>query len=388
MLDLKLRRNKDGIIYLRHPWIFSGAIDSRQDFPEEGDEVRVVSSKGKFVGIGHYYTGSIAVRIISDQDKELDQKFWNHKIDDAINYRIQLKLYDPADNNAMRIINGEGDGLSGLIVDYYKGLAVVQCHGYGMVKASEKIKQALLNQKLLPIHSIYLQDKSDNRGRKEDGLIHGDKDREVISENGIQFIADAQKGQKTGFFLDQKNNRQLLGSISESKTVLNTFCYNGGFSLYALQAGANHVTSIDSSSVAMEQLEENIILNSMQEYPHQSITDDVMDYLRNTEETFDIIVLDPPAFAKSRRKSHNAVQAYKRLNILGMNRLKPKGLLMTFSCSQVIDEQLFYHTIVSSGLELGQNFRVIQKLSQGPDHPVNLFHSEGRYLKGLLLQKV
>lgn len=385
MQSIQLKRGKDRMIDLRHPWIFSGALWHDQDFPEDGTPVRILKSNGSFVGVGHYHTGSIAIRILSDIDGELDQNFWTSRIRDSIHMRLNLGIYHPQRNNALRLVNGEGDGLSGLILDYYNGIAVVQCHTPGMYHARHTIQAALLSQEDLPIHSVFLQVKF--RGLGEDQLLYGEQTRTTIKENDVAFYVDVQNGQKTGFFLDQRDNRHWLEKISEGKTVLNTFCYNGGFSLFALKGGASKVVSIDSSKMAMEQLEQNLILNDCARTKHTSITEDVMAYLKDSDEQYDIVVLDPPAFAKSRKKSHNAVQAYKRLNIMGMKHLKPGGILMSFSCSQVVGESLFYNTLVSAGLEIQQDFRVIKKLGPGADHPYQLFHPEGPYLKGFMLRK-
>ena len=316
----------------------------------------------------------------------LDQPFWDEKIANAVAFRHQLGLPNQT-TNCYRLIHGEGDGLTGLVIDVYGGTAVMQCHSIGMHREREFISKAL--QKCLPdIKAVY--DKSSDSlperysASMEDGYIFGNAAPGEVIENGHSFFVDWESGQKTGFFLDQRDNRQQLAKYVKNKKVLNAFCYSGGFSIYALQAGAAEVHSIDVSKKAMAWTDKNVALNSSHA-AHKSITGNVLEYLKDTA-PYEVMVIDPPAFAKNINKRHNAVQGYKRLNALAMQKLEKNGVLFTFSCSQVIDRQLFYNTIVAAAIEAGRNIRVMHHLSQPADHPVNIFHPEGSYLKGLVLQ--
>ena len=390
--DLKkiiIRKGKEVIIKRKHPWIFSGAIYKKPKDLDDGDLVEVVDYKDQWLAMGHYNNGSIAIRVITFNEKDDATKlaFWVEKIKNAYEMRSMLGVFNEQ-TNAYRLIHAEGDGLPGLIVDIYGGNAVVQFHSIGMYLQRNLISKAI--QKVLgkEINSIY--NKSKNVLPKEfaeelsDGYLFGKGASVTILENNNKFKIDWEGGQKTGFFLDQRENRQLLAHYSKGKSILNAFCYTGGFSIYALNAGADKVTSIDISETAMNLVDENVAINK-KEKNHQSITANVMEYLKTSEEKYDIVVVDPPAFAKTRRKSHNAVQAYKRLNIMAMAKIKSGGMLFTFSCSQVISRELFYHTIVSAAMESNRNVRIVHHLSQGPDHPVSAFHPEGSYLKGLVL---
>lgn len=385
--DVSLRKGKDKITASRHPWLFSGALYDKKIDAQRGDLVRLHSSEGEILGYGHYATGSIAVRMLH-WGAEWPVDFWMKTIHAAIELRIKLGIYGE-ETNCMRLIHGEGDGLPGLIVDYYNGTAVVQCHSYGMYCSRVAIKDALLSQPLLPITAIFLSAEQTLQHIEEAEIqnqwLHGKSGDILVEEQGVEFEVDVMHGQKTGFFLDQRENRALLATLCKNKTVLNTFCYTGGFSLYALKHGASHVCSMDSSRTAMALLEKNLRLNHVDDR-HESQTVDVLKALPEMKDSYDIVILDPPAFAKSRRKRHNAVQAYKRLNVMGMNSVKSGGLIMSFSCSQVVDEQLFLDTIVSAGLDCGKDIQILRQLSQGMDHPRNLYHSEGKYLKGLLLK--
>lgn len=386
MIKVILKPKKEEALKRKHPWIFSGAIKRFQGKPADGDRVEVVSSFGQFLAIGHYHGGSIAVRILSFEPVEIDQSFWNNRIENAVNYRAQLILPNPQ-TNCYRLIHGEGDGLPGLVVDVYGDTAVLQCHSIGMHKEREAIADAILTY-VEGVNAVY--DKSNGAlperyaATVEDGYLKGTTSTNEVMENGLKFYVNWETGQKTGFFIDQRFNRDTLKKYVEGKKVLNAFCYSGGFSVYALAAGAAEVHSIDISKKAMEWTDQNVALNTNSEN-HTSITGNVMEYLKTCEE-FEVMVVDPPAFAKSMAKRHNAVQGYKRLNAQAMKKLAPNGIMFTFSCSQVIDRKLFYNTIVAAAIEAGRNVRVMQHLSQPPDHPVNIFHPEGAYLKGLILQ--
>ena len=386
MLKIFLKPKKEEALRRKHPWIFSGAIQRMEGKPNDGDRVEVLGSQGQFLALGHYHGGSIAVRILSFEQTAIDQHFWNARLAAAANYRRQLGLPNKL-TNCYRLVHGEGDGLPGLVVDVYDKTAVMQCHSIGMHREGEHIVAAI--KKVLPdVEAVFDKSKLALSERYaatvEDGYLFGEADENEVVENGHRFFVDWENGQKTGFFLDQRDNRELLKKYVAGKKVLNAFCYSGGFSVYALQAGAAEVHSIDISKKAMEWTEKNIALNPCQA-PHQPITGSVLEFLKNAD-PYDVMVVDPPAFAKNISKRHNAVQGYKRLNALAMQRLSLGGILFTFSCSQVIDRQLFYNTMVAAAIEAGREVRVMRHLSQPADHPVNIFHPEGAYLKGLVLR--
>lgn len=386
-----LKPKKEIPVLRFHPWIFSGAIRQKEGVAKDGDIVKVYDSKQNFLAVGHYYEGSIAVKLFAFEDIEPDANFWKEKIQKAFDIRQQLNLTADDTTNAYRLVHGEGDGLPGLIIDVYDKIAVVQFHAVGMYKVSHFIKDALVNTLGDRIEAIY--NKSSNTlppnfaKKKEDGYLWRSlsTDNTIILENNCKFQINWKTGQKTGFFLDQRNNRQLLQQYSRGKKVLNAFCYSGGFSLYALQAGAAEVHSVDASAKAIDLLEENLAINGLQEAKHESHVGDVMRFLKDNSNQYDVMVLDPPAYAKTASKRHNAVQAYKRLNIAGLEHLKQGGILFTFSCSQVVDNELFYNTITAAAIEAKRTVRVLHRLTQPADHPVNIFHPEGNYLKGLVL---
>ena len=385
--QLKIKDDRLPAINRRHPWIFSRGI-LKHDPIEDGEIVEIISRKGHFQAIGYYQDGSIMVRVLTFIQEEIDDKFWLDKIKEAYDLRKNLGIISDQ-TNAYRLLHGEGDGLPGLIVDIYAAIAVVQCHAIGMHRQLPAIQRALENVLGDQISTIY--DKSKNTLPEKYGSkltnqpIKGKATKTEILENGQRFHVDLITGQKTGFFLDQRDNRAALRNFSKDKTVLNLYCYTGGFSVYALEAGAKKVLSIDASKTAIALLEKNIALTKHEDR-HESLVQDVNQYLKEIPiGVYDTIIVDPPAFAKSVRKKHNAIQAYKRVNSMALQKLKPGGTLFTFSCSQVIDQQLFYNTITAAAIDAGRNCRVIRHLSQGADHPVNIFHPEGKYLKGLVL---
>ena len=389
MKQVIIKRKKEIALQRRHPWVFSGAIKSGTDSLEEGETVSIIGESGQFLGVGHYQKGSIMLRVLSFEPTEAGQAFWTQKLQQAYDCRARLGLTDRSDLQAYRLVHAEGDGLPGLIVDIYGATAVVQCHSIGMHCSLPLITYGL--QEVLGSHLSAIYQKSSNTlprqyaSEVEDGYLMGKPGTAVIQEYGHEFEVDWEGGQKTGFFLDQRENRQLLAQYAAGKKVLNTFCYTGGFSIYALQAGAHTVESVDVSSAAMQITERNIALGGFNSQRHISHTQDVMAFLKAAPEDYDIVVVDPPAFAKNIKKRHKAVQGYKRLNALALQKIKPGGLLFTFSCSQVVDQKLFYDTIVAAAMESGRQARVVHQLTQGPDHPVNIFHPEGAYLKGLVL---
>ena len=383
---LEIRKNKSHSIERRHPWIFSGAILTETAELTDGDLVTITDHENYFIARGHFQHATIAVRILTFHDEEIDADFFRYRIKDAVDVRLQQGLIRE-DNNIVRLVHGEGDSLPGLIVDYYAGVAVIQCHSIGMHSSLEHITAGLvsaLGEKLIAVYSKS-SDTLPERVDNKDGYLYGTCETPHIAlENGVKFNIDWINGQKTGFFIDQRENRQLLAKYAKGKSVLNTFCYSGGFSLLALQNGAAKVDSLDSSKKAIELTNENVILNEFEE-KHTSIVADAMVYMKDLGDEYDIIVLDPPAFAKHRDKRHKAVQGYKRLNAHAIRQIKPGGIIFTFSCSQVVDKQLFTNTIIAAAIESGRNVRILEQLHQPSDHPINAFHPEGEYLKGLVI---
>jgi len=383
-----LQRGKEFSLQRRHHWVFSGAIFKADPGLESGDLVTVFSAKEEFLGIGHFSQGSIMVRIISFEEREIDQAFWNEKIASAYELRKSLGLTENQETNVFRLVHGEGDLLPGLIVDFYNGTAVIQAHHVGMHQHIAEISTALqvvLGEKLTGVYDKSAETLPKNLGIESNVWVWGKAETDLVQEYGATYRIDWEKGQKTGFFIDQRENRKLVSTYSKGKKVLNTFCYSGGFSVLALNEGAAEVHSVDISAKAIELTEQNVALNAGFTGKHESIVADVVKYIREIGDDFDLIVLDPPAFAKNIKARHNAVQAYKRLNAEAIRKIKPGGILFTFSCSQVVDKSLFAHTIAAAAMETGRKVKVLHQLSQPADHPINIFHPETEYLKGLVL---
>jgi len=390
---LILSSGKDQSIRRFHPWVFSGAIkkikdeNGREIIPNEGDVIRVFDNKDEFLGVGHYSNGSIAVRILSFEDVDIDSNFWKNKISNAYNRRIISGIAKSEDTNVYRLIHAEGDGLPGLIVDFYNGFAVIQAHSIGMYQMKNYIVEALKAIYGNSLRGIY--DKSSETLPKtyltENGYLFGSGEAVEVIENGHKFNINWITGQKTGFFIDQRDNRQLIAKYSKGKKVLNTFCYSGGFSVYAMNAGANLVHSVDSSKKAIELTNENMKLNHKDGCIYESFAEDTFDFLEKRVEEYDLVILDPPAFAKHQNVKHNAVQGYKRLNAETIRKIKSGGILFTFSCSQAVDRYLFNSTIMSAAIQAKRNVRVLHHLCQPADHAPSIFHPEGEYLKGLVL---
>lgn len=383
-----LKKGKEVSLKRRHHWVFSGAIHQMPEGLSNGDLVSVFSSRDEFLGTGHFSHGSIMVRIISFEEREIDQAFWDEKIASAYSLRRSLALTDNAETNVYRLVHGEGDLVPGLIVDYYNCTAVIQAHHIGIHAHRNEIALAIKNTYGDSLAGVY--DKSaetlpKNLGITSNEWIIGEPKTDLVQEYGATYKIDWEKGQKTGFFIDQRENRKLLASYSSGKKVLNTFCYSGGFSVLALLEGAKEVHSVDISPKAIELTEENISLNPKIKGKHESKVADVVKYIREIGDDYDIIVLDPPAFAKNIKARHNAVQAYKRLNAEAFKKIKPGGILFTFSCSQVVDKSLFAHTITAAALESGRKIKILHQVTQPADHPINIFHTETEYLKGLVL---
>ena len=388
--SITLKPRKEQSLLRRHPWVFSGAIKRTEGNPVTGDLVEVRANKGRILGYGHFSSDtSIAIRMLSFEEDFNEETWWSNQLANAVAVRRALGLFS-RDNSICRLVHAEGDGLSGLIVDYYDRVAVLQTHSKGMHNSLDAIKSGLLSA-MPEIACIY--DKSAKVLRKSgdtqavDGVIHGAiPDDWNPMERGRKFVIDLERGQKTGFFIDQRENRSLLQSMSKGKNVLNVFSYTGGFSVAAMQGGASKVASLDSSARALELAEEAVSLNQFETSEHESIEADALAYLKAGVGDYDIVVLDPPAFAKSASARHAAVQGYKRINQRTMETIKSGGLLFTFSCSQAVDDRLFAHTVISAAIQANRNVRILHRLHQPSDHPVSAFHPEGAYLKGLVLR--
>ena len=392
MKKVTLKPTKEKSLQRKHPWLFSGAIKEIDDNIHDGDIVRIYSNKNKYLATGHYNEGNISVRIFDFNERSINDKFWEEKISKALDLRKSSILINDA-NNVFRLIHAEGDHMPGFICDIYNQVAVFQFHSIGMWKLKELFSKII--QKLLPkIEIIY--DKSEKTLPKkyidhfsvENSYLLKNLDikNTIVFEYGNTFKIDWENGQKTGFFIDQRESRKFLGEMSKGKKILNTFCYSGGFSVYALNSGAKEVHSLDSSQKAIDLVDENIDLLKNKNVRHLSIVEDAMDYIKDIDNEYDIIVLDPPAFAKHIKVKHKALQGYKRLNIRAIEQIKPNGILFTFSCSQVIDNNLFRHMVLSSAIIAGRNVSIIKQLHQPADHPINIFHPESEYLKGLILK--
>ncbi|MGP8215304.1 MAG: class I SAM-dependent rRNA methyltransferase [Bacteroidia bacterium] len=372
-----------------HPWIFSGAISKIKGEAEDGDVVEVYSNKDEYLCTGHYQKGSIAVRIFSFQQINPDAAFWKEKIEKAYNYRKAIGIIGNDDTNVYRLVYGEGDGMPGLIIDFYNGTAVIQAHSIGMHRERDNIVFALKEIYGNNLKAVYDKSKeslSDRYGDKlENGYLFGEDKEKLVLENGNKIKVDWEEGQKTGFFIDQRENRKLLGKYAAGKKVLDCFCYAGGFSVYALKAGAAEVHSVDSSKTAVKLTDDNIRLNFGESAKQSSFVADAFDFLKNNQNVYDVMVVDPPAFAKHRDTRHQAMMGYKRLNALAIQGIKPGGIIFTFSCSQVVDKYLFHGAITAAAIETGRNVRILQYLSQPADHPISIYHPEGEYLKGMIL---
>jgi len=386
-MRIQLKKAKSEATKRFHPWIFSGAIHTDTSEIKEGTIVNVVDSNNHFIAKGHFQPSTIAVRILTFEDEQINQSFFNKRIQSAVALRKRLHLISN-ENNITRLVHGEGDLLPGLIIDYYNKVAVIQCHSIGMYLALPMIKDALLAAFENDLKAIYSKstDTLPNRLDIQNEYLFGEvKVPHIAHENGIAYNIDWITGQKTGFFIDQRENRSLLKKYAKDKKVLNTFCYSGGFSLSAISGGATFAHSLDSSKKAIELTNANISLNNM-EQKHKSIVADTMEYIKELPESYDIIILDPPAFAKHKDKRHKAIQGYKRLNAHAIRQIKSGGLIFTYSCSQVVDKYLFTNTIIAAAIESGRKVRILEQLHQPADHPINAFHPEGEYLKGLVIE--
>ncbi|WP_019538509.1 class I SAM-dependent rRNA methyltransferase [Proteiniphilum acetatigenes] len=390
--EIRLRPGKEASLQRFHPWVFSGAIAHKPEDMIEGETVRVLSADGTFLGVGHFQIGSIAVRIMSFVDEPIDGAFYERRLSNAYKMRSTLNLVRP-DNTIFRLVHGEGDYLPGLIVDIYGNTAVVQAHSVGIHKDLEFVTNAL--KCILPADAVkHIFYKSEGTLPYKAGIflensyLSGGKDvDEIAMENGLQFRIDWLKGQKTGFFVDQRENRALLEYYAGDRHVLNMFCYTGGFSVYALRGGAASVVSVDSSAKAVSITDQNVALNFGDDPRHSSCPEDAFKFLKQLpDEEKDLIILDPPAFAKHRGAINNALQGYKKLNLHALEKIATGGLLFTFSCSQVISAEQFRLAVFSAAAISGRKVRILHQLTQPADHPINIYHPEGEYLKGLVLQ--
>jgi 23S rRNA (cytosine1962-C5)-methyltransferase len=380
-----LNKDKEQSLLRFHPWVFSGAIKGKEANLSDGHLVEVYSSSNKFLGTGYYANGSIAVRIISFEQVAIDEQFWIKAIKRAYDYRKSLGIMND-NTNVYRLFFGEGDGVPALIIDHYNGHIVIQSHNIGVYLQRDNIVKAIkevIGSELKTIYDKSSETISGKNSNIKNEFLFGNTENTVVTENGIKFFVDWTKGQKTGFFIDQRNSRKLLADYCKGKMVLNTFSYTGGFSIYAGLAGAKEVHSVDVSAPAIEIGNKNAELNGLTN--HTSFVEDTFDFLKDKKDVYDVIVLDPPAFAKSRDAKHQAVNGYKRLNSLAMKLVKKNGIIFTFSCSGVVDKYLFYNTITAAAIEAKRNIRILQYVSQPSDHPVTPYFPEGEYLKGMVL---
>ncbi|MFC2775848.1 class I SAM-dependent rRNA methyltransferase [Segatella oulorum] len=384
-----LKKGKEESLKRFHPWIFSGAIHHLDEDISEGEIVRVVTFMGDFIAIGHYQIGSIAVRVLSFQDIHIDETFWEARLGSALAMRRGIGMTDNPQNNTYRLVHGEGDNLPGLIIDCYGKTAVMQAHSVGMHNNRFDICKALIKIMGDRIEQIYYKSETTLPYKaelgQENGFIYGSTEEDAAIENGLKFHVDWLKGQKTGFFIDQRENRSLLEHYAKGRSVLNMFCYTGGFSVYAMRGQAKLVHSVDSSAKAVELTNQNIALNFPQDTRHEAFCEDAFKYLDTHDGKYDLIVLDPPAFAKHRSTLRNALKGYTRLNVKGFQQIKSGGILFTFSCSQVVTKEQFRNAVFTAAAQAGRKVRILHQLHQPADHPINIYHPEGEYLKGLVL---
>lgn len=384
-----LKRGKEESLKRFHPWIFSGAIHNMDEGIEEGETVRVITAAGEFIAVGHYQIGSIAVRVLSFEDIEINTDFWCERLQSALDVRIGVGIADSPTNNTYRLVHGEGDYLPGLVIDCYGSTAVMQAHSVGMHVCRNEICQALVQVMGDRIANVYYKSETTLPYKadlhQENGFLVGGDASNVAMENGLKFHIDWLRGQKTGFFVDQRENRSLLEQYAKGKSVLNMFCYTGGFSVYAMRGDAKQVHSVDSSAKAIELTNDNVALNFPGDARHEAFCEDAFKYLDEHDQQYDLIVLDPPAFAKHRAALRNALKGYTRLNVKGLQRIKKGGILFTFSCSQVVTKDNFRNAVFTAAAQVGRKVRILHQLHQPADHPINIYHPEGEYLKGLVL---
>ncbi|SEE03666.1 23S rRNA (cytosine1962-C5)-methyltransferase [Prevotella sp. lc2012] len=389
MKQVYLKRGKEDSLLRFHPWVFSGAIQRADDGIEEGEVVRVLTSNGDFIAIGHYQIGSIAVRVLSFRDVAIDADFWASRLASALKMRQAIGIADNPNNNTYRLVHGEGDMLPGLVIDVYGKTAVMQAHSVGMHVCRIDIAEQLMKVMDSRLENVYYKSETTLPYKadlgQENGFIYGGSDDNTAIENGLMFYVDWLRGQKTGFFVDQRENRSLLERFAKGKRILNMFCYTGGFSFYAMRGGAKLVHSVDSSAKAIELTNRNVQLNFPGDQRHQAFCEDAFKYLEQAGDQYDLIILDPPAFAKHRGALHNALKGYTRLNMKAFQKIQSGGILFTFSCSQVVSKDHFRNAVFTAAAQAGRKVRILHQLHQPADHPINIYHPEGEYLKGLVL---
>ncbi len=390
MHTIHLKRGKAESLKRFHPWVFSGAIASADGKIEEGDIARVVSHEGELMGYGHCQIGSIAVRMLTFKEEPIDDAFWQKRLEEAFRLRSALQLTGRTDNDIYRLVHGEGDRLPGLVIDVYGRTAVMQAHSVGMHLCRETIAQALVKASDGLIDNVYYKSETTLPYKadlhQENGFLIGHDEGNVATENGLKFHIDWLNGQKTGFFVDQRENRALLEHYSKGRNVLNMFCYTGGFSVYAMRGGANLVHSVDASAKAIELTRANAELNFPGDKRHEAFAEDAFKFLEQAGSNYDLIVLDPPAFAKHKDALRNALKGYTRLNAIAFRKIRPGGILFTFSCSQAVNKDQFRLAVFTAAAQSGRHVRILHQLHQPADHPINIYHPEGEYLKGLVLQ--
>lgn len=388
-MKIYLKKNKEESLKRLHPWIFSGAILKMDEGIVEGDVVDVVGYNGEFIGKGHYQIGSIAVRMLTFSEEEIDEVFWQNRLSSALQMRIAIGVADNKNNDTYRLVHGEGDNMPGLVVDCYGKTAVIQAHSVGVHYQRNMIAKALKEVLGDRVENVYYKSETTLPFKadlgQENEFLFGNTDENIALENGLKFHVDLLRGQKTGFFVDQRDNRMLLEKYSVGKKVLNMFCYTGGFSFYAMRGGATLVHSVDSSAKAIELTKANVELNFPGDARHQAYCEDAFRFLDKMGENYDLIVLDPPAFAKHKGALRNALKGYTRLNMKAFEKIKRGGILFTFSCSQVVTKDNFRNAVFTAALQAKRKVRILHQLHQPADHPINIYHPEGEYLKGLVL---
>lgn len=384
-----LKPKKEESLERFHPWVFSGAIQRIEGKPAEGDLVEVYGADRRFLAIGHYQIGSIAVRVLSFTPRVIDEAFWKDRLGVAYALRQSLGLVGREDTNTYRLVHGEGDNLPGLVIDIYAHTAVMQAHSVGMHQARHQVAEALREVVGDRLRNIYYKSEATLPFKanldSEDGYLLGGDTDELPIENGLRFYVDWVRGQKTGFFVDQRENRSLLERYAKDRSVLNMFCYTGGFSFYAMRGGAKRVHSVDSSAKAILLTRKNVEINFPGDPRHEAYVEDAFKYLERMERDYDLIILDPPAFAKHKNVLRNALQGYRKLNAIAFEKIKPGGILFTFSCSQVVSKEDFRLAIFTAAAQSRRSVRILHQLTQPADHPINIYHPEGEYLKGLVL---
>lgn len=386
---LYLKKGKDESLKRFHPWVFSGALQQIPSGLEEGSIVRVLDNDGKFIAVGHWQIGSIAVRVLSFDDEEINFDFWKRRLKVADDVRRSIGVAGRADNTTYRMVHGEGDNLSGLVIDRYGSTVVMQAHSVGMHVCREEIAKAIVDVMNGEVENVYYKSETTlpfkaDLNQENGFLIGGSKDN-VALENGLKFHVDWLKGQKTGFFVDQRDNRSLLEHYAKGRSVLNMFCYTGGFSFYAMRGGAKLVHSVDSSAKAIDLTNANVELNFPGDERHKAYAEDAFKYLEAMGDQYDLIILDPPAFAKHKDALRNALRGYTKLNAKAFEKIKPGGILFTFSCSQAVNKDQFRMAVFTAAAQSGRSVRILHQLHQPADHPINIYHPEGEYLKGLVL---